>query len=221
MSHLGDRLSALVDGELSHGERDRLHVHLAACVECRAEAAALRALKRRVGELGEAVMDARLLERLFALAEPGEPIPERRRVFPGAARPRPALFIYSDIYIPGGQERGIQASASAPAKGGPANGGPANGGRARAGRAPRGPARPARRSGSRRAHYVVAGVVSCVVGIGGLSFVVGGGSGPQGPRINPPVEMFTVEHSVTTGEMPFANPTATFLPTPNAPRRGP
>ena len=53
MSHLGDRLSALVDGELSHDERDRLHAHLAACKDCRAEAAALRALKRRVGALGD------------------------------------------------------------------------------------------------------------------------------------------------------------------------
>ncbi len=216
MSHLGDRLSALVDGELSHGERDRLHVHLAACAECRAEAAAFRALKRRVGELGEAVMDARLLERLFALAEPGEPVPERRRVFPGSARPRPALLTYSDTRFPGREARGTQAPASPPPKGGPAKGR-----RARAGRAPRGPGRPAGRSGSRRAHYVVAGVVSFVVGMGGLSFVVGGGSGAAGPRINPPVEMFTVEHSVTTGEIPFANPTATFLPTPNAPRRGP
>ncbi len=221
MSHLGDRLSALVDGELSHGERDRLHVHLAACAECRAEAAALRALKRRVGELGEAVMDTRLLERLFALAEPGEPVPGRRRVFPGSARPRPALLTYSDAHFPGGQARGIQALAGRSAKGGPAKGGPAKGGRARAGRAPRRPGQPTGRSGSRRAHYVVAGVVSFVVGMGGLSFIVGGGSGAPGPRINPPVEMFTVEHSVTTGEIPFANPTATFLPTPNAPRRGP
>ena len=118
MSHLGDRLSALVDGELSHGERDRLHVHLAACAECRAEAAALRALKRRVGELGEAVMDARLVERLFALAEPGEPVPGRRRAFPGSARPRPALLTYSDTHFPGGQARGRRVPASRPAEGG-------------------------------------------------------------------------------------------------------
>ncbi len=94
-------------------------------------------------------------------------------------------------------------------------------GPAKAGRAPRGSGRPTGRSGRRRAHYVVAGVVSFLVGVGGLSFVVGGGSGAPGPRINPPVEMFTVEHSVTTGEIPFANPTATFLPTPTDPRRGP
>ena len=48
MSHLGDRLSALVDGELGAAERDRAHAHLASCEQCRAEAAELRALKRKL-----------------------------------------------------------------------------------------------------------------------------------------------------------------------------
>ncbi len=75
---------------------------------------------------------------------------------------------------------------------------------------------------ARRSHYVIASVASfLVVGVSGLSFVVGGGQGAPGPRITPPVEMFTVEHSVTTGELPFANPAATFLPAPVAPRGGP
>lgn len=46
MSHLGERLTALVDGELGHDERDRALAHLAACDLCRAEADALRALKQ-------------------------------------------------------------------------------------------------------------------------------------------------------------------------------
>lgn len=36
--HLGDRLAALVDGELSHDMRERVLAHLATCDECRAEA---------------------------------------------------------------------------------------------------------------------------------------------------------------------------------------
>ena len=41
MSHLGDQLSALVDGELDGAERDRAHAHLASCEQCRAEAATI------------------------------------------------------------------------------------------------------------------------------------------------------------------------------------
>jgi len=44
MSHLGQRLSALIDGELGHVERDRVLVHLVRCEPCRADAVALRTL---------------------------------------------------------------------------------------------------------------------------------------------------------------------------------
>jgi len=47
MTHLGDRLSALIDGELDGAERDRAHAHLAGCQQCRTEAAELRALKQK------------------------------------------------------------------------------------------------------------------------------------------------------------------------------
>lgn len=43
--HLGDRLSALIDGELSHDSRERVLAHLATCVRCKAEADAQRRLK--------------------------------------------------------------------------------------------------------------------------------------------------------------------------------
>ena len=43
--HLGDRLAALVDGELKHDARDRCLAHLATCAKCKAEAAAQRRLK--------------------------------------------------------------------------------------------------------------------------------------------------------------------------------
>ncbi|MCM2411916.1 zf-HC2 domain-containing protein [Streptomyces sp. RKAG290] len=43
--HLGDRLAALVDGELKHDARDRVLAHLATCAKCKAEAAAQRRLK--------------------------------------------------------------------------------------------------------------------------------------------------------------------------------
>ena len=51
------------------------------------------------------------------------------------------------------------------------------------------------------------GTVSLVVGLSTVAFTVGGGSdSAPGPRITPPVEMYSVEHAITTGEVPFAPP---------------
>jgi anti-sigma factor RsiW len=72
VSHLGHRLSALIDGELDGDERDRVLVHLARCEPCRGEAVALRTLKRRMNALGEAAADAALTRRLIGLAQPGQ-----------------------------------------------------------------------------------------------------------------------------------------------------
>ena len=73
MSHLGHRLSALIDGELDDAERDRVLVHLARCESCRAEAVALRTLKRRMHALGDAAADSALTRRLMGLAQVGDP----------------------------------------------------------------------------------------------------------------------------------------------------
>jgi anti-sigma factor RsiW len=73
MSHLGRRLSALIDGELDHADRDRVLVHLAGCEPCRAEAAALRMLKRRMNALGGAAADSSLTHRLMGLAMSRDP----------------------------------------------------------------------------------------------------------------------------------------------------
>ncbi|HEY9437796.1 MAG TPA: zf-HC2 domain-containing protein, partial [Streptomyces sp.] len=43
--HLGDRLAALVDGELKHDARERVLAHLATCPRCKAEADAQRRVK--------------------------------------------------------------------------------------------------------------------------------------------------------------------------------
>jgi anti-sigma factor RsiW len=161
MSHLGDRLSALVDGELDGAERDRAHAHLAGCEQCRAEAAELRALKRKLRGLTErAPAEADMTRRLIAITGPGGPMPPRRRLMRLAPRP-PA-------------------------------------------------ARDARRPGLGhrvRRRYVVLGTVSLVVGLGTAAFSVGGGAQPvPGPRITPPVEMYSVEHAITTGQVPLTGP---------------
>lgn len=80
MSHLGQRLSALVDGELAATERDRVLAHLACCETCRHEVIALRALKRRMNALAETTADTSLVQRLLAMPPPAG--------HPGPARPR-------------------------------------------------------------------------------------------------------------------------------------
>jgi anti-sigma factor RsiW len=82
MTHLGQRLSALIDGELDGAERDRVLVHLARCEPCRVEASALRMLKRRMSALGEAAADATLTFRLMGLAQPADPAPRPGGRFP-------------------------------------------------------------------------------------------------------------------------------------------
>jgi anti-sigma factor RsiW len=163
MSHLGDRLSALIDGELDGAERDRAYAHLASCEPCRTEAAELRALKKKLSTLvSGAPAEAAMTRRLIAMTGPGGPLPPRRRLLrlasgPGAAARR-------ETRRPG----------------------------------PRGPA---------RRRYLLLGTVSLVVGLGTAAFTAGGGgAAAPGPRITPPVEMYSVEHAITTGQVPFTGP---------------
>ncbi|MGV9312486.1 anti-sigma factor family protein [Streptomyces sp. NPDC003691] len=70
--HLGDRLAALVDGELTHDARDRVLAHLATCPRCKAEADAQRMLKDVFARSAPPPPSAGLLARLQGLpAGPG------------------------------------------------------------------------------------------------------------------------------------------------------
>ncbi|MFF5206818.1 anti-sigma factor family protein [Streptosporangium sp. NPDC000396] len=84
MSHLGERVSALVDGELNHHERDRALSHLAFCSDCRGEVEAMRALKSRLRSLDGPAVPADLTMSLLRMAEPGDPVPPRERPFPNS-----------------------------------------------------------------------------------------------------------------------------------------
>jgi anti-sigma factor RsiW len=168
MSHLGERLSALVDGELGGAERDRAYAHLASCAQCRAEAAQLRALKQKLRSLVEgAPAEAAMIRRLISMTGPGGPLPPRRRLL----RVVPARD--------GGSSRRSTGPRS---------------------RRPR----PAHRR-----RYVLLGTVSLLVGLGTAAFTAGGGGqAAPGPRITPPVELYSVEHAIITGEVPFNGPSA-------------
>ncbi|MFB8764178.1 anti-sigma factor family protein [Nocardiopsis alba] len=66
MDHLGERLSALIDGELGAAEHERALIHLAKCESCRFEADMMRRLKRRLTGLGEPEPDMDFMGRLMA-----------------------------------------------------------------------------------------------------------------------------------------------------------
>jgi anti-sigma factor RsiW len=180
MSHLGDRLSALVDGELTGAERDRASAHLAGCAQCRTEAAQLRALKQKLRSLVDgAPAEAAMTRRLISMTGPGGPLPPRRRllrVVPGG-RPEPGP--------------GFRAATRRP--------------------------RPARR-------YLFLWTVSLVVGLGTAAFSAGGGGqAAPGPKITPPVELYSVQHAIITGGVPFSGPSSrpashAFAPGSGAPR---
>jgi anti-sigma factor RsiW len=74
VSHLGDRVAALVDGELDHESRDRALAHIATCDSCRAEVDAERRLKARIRALSEPELTADLNLRLLSL--PRSPLGE-------------------------------------------------------------------------------------------------------------------------------------------------
>ena len=181
MSHLGRRLSALIDGELNGAERDRVHAHLARCVTCRAEAKELRELKRRMSALRDVASDDTLTRRLASIAEPGDPVPSRRRARRGRPPAYPAFRTFGPAARPGGA-----------------------------------------RYGRGRGRYVALGVASCVVvGLGVTAFTVGGGQAAPGRRITPPVQMYSVEHAITTGQVPFGGSSAVPDPDVSGPSQEP
>ena len=74
------------------------------------------------------------------------------------------------------------------------------------------------RSRPARRRYLFLGTVSLVVGLGTAAFTAGGGGqAAPGPKITPPVELYSVQHAIITGEVPFSAPSSrpawhTFAP---------
>ncbi|MEE4543396.1 zf-HC2 domain-containing protein [Streptomyces sp. V4-01] len=65
--HLGDRLAAFVDGELTDDSRDRVLAHLATCPQCKAAATEQRRLKSVIAESELPAISAGLMARLQGL----------------------------------------------------------------------------------------------------------------------------------------------------------
>ncbi|GLY56593.1 MAG: zf-HC2 domain-containing protein [Cellulosimicrobium funkei] len=68
MTHLGSRLSALVDGQLSPAEAERALEHVACCPRCAAELSAARAARRALSAAGPVEPAPDLAARLLALS---------------------------------------------------------------------------------------------------------------------------------------------------------
>ncbi|MFI2430795.1 zf-HC2 domain-containing protein [Streptomyces sp. NPDC018693] len=71
--HLGDRLSALVDGELGHDARERVLAHVATCPKCKAEVDAQRRLKNVFAAVAPPAPSESFLARLQGLPGGGDP----------------------------------------------------------------------------------------------------------------------------------------------------
>jgi anti-sigma factor RsiW len=70
MSHLGSRISALVDGQLSVQDTEKALAHVAVCPECAAELAASRAARRALASADEVTPNPDLTARLLSLGCP-------------------------------------------------------------------------------------------------------------------------------------------------------
>jgi anti-sigma factor RsiW len=187
VSHLQEQLSALVDGELNGAELDRANAHLAACDQCRAEAAALRLLKRELRQLAPARPSTELAQRLLALAAsdglgqgPGQ---SPRWATPQASLPVPRVAARGYADRPGPRRDDLAE-------------------RARRSRPPRSPGEAWARS--RRSRRLAWGAISFVVtvGIGAAAYGLAGGSPDEG-RMTPQMELFNVGHAILGGDIPM------------------
>lgn len=176
-NHLGDRLSALVDGELDHDARERALVHLAHCSSCRAEADAQRAVKRLLAGTPVPDQPAGAAARLLALAEPGGPLPPRARTMPQGP-------VVPDVSPPGRRPPGGRARPA---------------GR-HDGRHPGG-----RSAVRRRLRLVAAGALSVAGLVLGTAFAVGGTPTSEQPVV-PPVAELSVEHTRTSTAVTVGDP---------------
>ncbi|KAB2341361.1 anti-sigma factor family protein [Actinomadura rudentiformis] len=229
MSCLGERLTALVDGELGHEERDRALAHLARCERCRTEADALRRLKGRLRGLAdlplidgdEPLPSGDLMSRLRAMGAgtgtgpgtgpgegaPGEGVPgvnaPGEGVVPPTGRPSP---VRSPLLRHGGpRERSPLASR-------PRDNRPA--GRAAVSRsAGRGAGLGAGGVLAHRAprrRYLAVGAATLFLGLGTASYVAGGER--EAPTVTPAFDRFAVEHALTSGDVPLTDPVNEDIP---------
>jgi hypothetical protein len=196
VTHLGERITPLVDGQLQADAAERASIHLASCDVCREAVEAERLMKSRLATLGSPQPGDHLVRRLLELAGPDGlegPLPPRAGHVPGTPRPHavsPARA-RSPLSAQPGRSASRRPSLAMPR------------GRADAG------SRPSRERLSRvnRARLTAAMVgAMCLVGAGVAGGVVSAGAQPK--TVVPPVDTLVVQHSVSTGTLPFGDQNA-------------
>ena len=173
MSHLGDRVAALVDGELDHGARDRALSHIAHCADCRAQVEHQRALKDLLASATTPPPSPQTVAGLLSLAGSGGPLPPRARTMPRGP-------VVPHLPPPGRRSsRGRPVTDRAQRR------------------------RPGERSRAHRVRLVAAGALSVAGLVLGTAFVAGGSSstGPVVPPVAElSVEHGRTSGAVTVGD---------------------
>ncbi|TYB46681.1 anti-sigma factor family protein [Actinomadura chibensis] len=192
MSCLGERLTALVDGELGHEERDRALAHLACCDRCREEVASLRRLKGRLRGLSETPAT----DGADDLPSPDFLLRLRSLPASGASGPSGGVPSEQAPTVPAAARHSARPlrSSTRPAR-------PPSGGRPRDNR-PGGHAAALRVHPRRR--YLVMGAATLFIGLGAASYAAGGGQ--DAPAVTPAFDRFAVEHALTSGDAPMTDP---------------
>lgn len=115
MSHLHDKVSALVDGELTGQARARALAHVHRCRDCRSELEATLALKQRLGGLRATVPSPDLFSSLAGVcvpagssAPPGSTAPWSRRLVLAAACG--CLAVLTVAYLVGAPDEPVSAT---------------------------------------------------------------------------------------------------------------
>jgi hypothetical protein len=201
MSHLGERVTSLVDGQLPVETAEKALMHIAGCGDCREAVEIERLMKRRLSMLDAPEPGDQLVGRLLELAGPSGPLPPRPGHVPGSPRPE---LIASLTRVPVRSDVGASRAAE------PVRGTHRPPGRRGSSRPPlaRTPAlsRMTRVSRSSRNRVAAAMVgAACLVGAGVAGGVANGGVATT--RVVPPVDSFVLEHSATTDTLPFNDQT--------------
>jgi hypothetical protein len=209
MSHLGERVSTLVDGQLGVEASERALMHIAGCAECRDAVEIERLTKQRLASLGVPGSGDDLLRRLLDLAGPSGPLPPRPGHVPGSPRPQfatttgvsgsPANNAGLLLFQEPGRLLGAGISAGLRPPGRRGSSRPPVVRAATMSRM----VRVSRSSRTRMAAAMVGAV--CLVGAGVAGGVASSSAADQ--RVVPPVDSFVLEHSTSTSTLPFSDQT--------------
>jgi len=178
VTHLGDRIAALADGELGHAERDRALAHVAGCAACRLALEEQRAVRTLLSSSLAPEPAAETMAALLSLAAPGGPLPPRARRMPQGPvvpeLPPPRRLPPWGARDDGRRPNRLDSR------------------------------RPGDRT-ARRVRVATAGALSVAGLVLGTAFVAGGSAGAQGPAVAP-ISRLTVEHGRTTTAVTVGDP---------------